>query len=389
MAGYKRISISNGNILVLLLILTVASQFDGASFEGSAKVVMYILWGIIFIIYSFALGYIDRTRYILNGIIAVGMLVMQYIIAGMIVDNYHPPIVVPFITSFLFYISGILFYRMGLDSRNLQKALRAYCIMCIFLGIYIWTTYYGSLVNWFTIDQNLYYKKNSAGQILAIGAIISFFYIKSESLFAKIVNIAIGIGLAFIIMIIHCRTALLALCIAITVHLFLVAGRKKKIILTISLLIVALIVFNIPFLNELISQALYIDKYMNTGEFTLNAFLSNRLDWFTAAYDRFSQSMVTVLLGVGRSYVDNLFINVLTSSGLIGILIVFVLYLDRFMINFKLTSIHNEYILLKIMSIFYIIESFAEGLPPYGPGACSVIFWFICGYCDVMNRRKT
>ena len=385
MGAYKESNTSNGNILRILLILTVASQFDGASFEGIAKIVMYVVWCAIFIIYSVTLKYIDRTSYVLVGMSVTGLLAVQYVVASIVIDNYRPPIIVPFITSFLFYIVGMLFYKNGLNSRDLQMALRAYCIICIFLGIYIWTKYYGSLNNWFNIDQNLYPKKNSAGQILAVGTMLSFFYIKSKSKIEKVINIVIGLGLIFIIMIIHCRTALLALCMTILVYLFLLTTKKQKKIIIALIPIVVLVIYNIPFFRGIVNQALYIDKYTVTSEFTLNSFSSNRLDWFSAAYDKFAQSTVTILLGIGKSYVDNLFINVLTSTGIVGLLSITFAYVKRFIINFRYSSINDEYRLLKLMSVFYIVESLAEGLPPYGPGACAVIFWFICGYCDVLD----
>ena len=387
MEAYKERNTSNGNILRLLLILTVTSQFDGASFEGIAKIVMYAVWCAVFIIYSLTLKYIDRTPYVLVGMSVATLLIVQYTVASIIIDNYRPPIIAPFITSVLFYIVGILFCNKGLNSRDLQTALKAYCIICIFLGIYIWTKYYGSLSVWLNIDQNLYPKKNSAGQILAVGTIISFFYIKTESKIEKLINIAIGLGLIFIIMIIHCRTALLAFCMTVLVHLFLLTTKKQKQIIIALIPILVLIVYNVPFLRGIVNQALYIDKYTVASEFTLNSFLSNRLDWFSAAYDKFVQSPVTILFGLGRSYVDNLFVNVLTSTGVIGLLVIAFAYAKRFIINFKLPTTNDEYRLLKMISVFYIVESLAEGLPPYGPGACAVIFWFICGYCDVLNRR--
>lgn len=387
MEEYENSRTSNGRILMLLLLLTVASQFDGASFESIAKTAMYGMWGAVFIIYSFSLKYIVRTRYVLTGTVAAVLLVLQYLLASVMLPNYNPPIIMPFITSLLFYIVGMLFFRMGLSTHDLQVAFRAYCIACILLGMYIWFTFYGDLGHWFDTDVNLYGKKNSAGQILAVGVIISFFYLKSKTWASKLINIIIGLSLTFIIMIIHCRTALLALCAVIFVNLFLLSSRKQKMVIIAVLPFVFLLVFNMPFLKELVNQALYINKFTAYGEFTINAFLSNRLDWFTAAYEKFTQSATTVWLGIGRSYVDNLFINVLTSSGIIGALIIASVYLNRFTTNLRFTKIHNEYILLKTLSIFYIVESFAEGLPPYGPGACSVIFWLLCGYCDVLHRE--
>lgn len=388
MESYKKTNTSNGYILMLLLALTVASQFDGSTFEGTAKTVMYLMWCIVFLLYSFTLKCVDRTRYVLTGAAIIGVFVLQYAVAGIVIDNYNPPIIFPFITSFLFYIVGILFYRMGLTEMDLQKALRIYCIMCFCLGLYIWFTHYGNLSNWFEIDQNLYNKKNSAGQILAVGAIISCYYLKSKSSLGKLINITIAIGLTFIIMIIHCRTALIALFVAILIPLFMMTNKRQRIVIILSIPLICLLAINIPFIQELINKALYIDKFTATGEFTLNAFLSNRLDWFSAAFANFNQSIATILLGVGRSYVDNLFINVLTSSGIVGLIAILITYIERFALNLKFQSTNDEYKLLKIMSIFYIVESFAEGLPPYGPGACSVIFWFISGYCDVMYKEE-
>lgn len=375
---------NNGIIFTILLVLVVASQFDGAKFEIAAKVLMYGAWIAGFLFYCFTQKRIYKTRYLFIGMLAALFLVAERILASFFIQDYNPPIVLPFVTSLLFYIVGMLFVEKGLNSRDLKRAFTAYCVICILLGMYIWLNFYGDIGAWFNTDVNIYQKKNSAGQIMAVGVLSALFYLPHQKMTSKILKIIICGGLTFMIMIIHCRTALLALLIAIIVYLLSDRRQRRYIIVAVPVLFV--ILFSIPNVRALISQALYIRKYTETGIFTLNAFTSNRLDWYRAAYDEFMRSGVTILFGIGRSYVDNLFINVLTSSGIIGVIIIAIAYVNRFVRNVKYPTTSREFRFLKVLSFFYIVESLAEGLPPFGPGAAAVIFWLMCGYCDILYK---
>lgn len=383
--GKKRKSV-NGRILTILLFLAVASQFDGAAFESIAKVTMYGVWIAVFCLYCFTQKRIYKTRYVLIGMLAMAFLVAERILASFIITDYNPPIVTPFITSLLFYIVGMFFFKNGLSSKDLQESFTVYCVVCALLGLYIWLNFYGDIGAWFNTDVNIYGKKNSAGQIMAVGVLSALFYLPHQKLASKIFKIIVCGGLAFMIMIIHCRTALLALSMAIIAYLYLLTSRRQKKIIVLGIPVILIILFSIPSFRTLISQALYISKYTETENFTINAFTSNRFDWFEAAYGKFIQSEVTIFLGIGRSYVDNLFINVLTSSGVIGFIIIVIVYVNRFYTNFKYSIISKEFKLLKVLSFFYIVESLAEGLPPFGPGAASVVFWLLCGYCDILYK---
>lgn len=377
-----------GSILSVLIVVTVFSQFEGAAFEGAARVLMYGSWMAMFAIFCIKFKEISRTRYLILTGFAVMLLLIESFIANVVIDNYNPPLLVPFIITFLFYIMGLLLGANGFTDGDLKKTLIIYLAMCMLYGLFVWFTYFGNIRVWFETQINVYGQKNSMGQILGVGIIGALVFIDDTRVYLRIIKWALMLFMLFMILIIHCRTAMIALVVAVGIYLFKLSSKKqRKLIYIISLLIIVISLTN-ESIRSLISQALYIDKYTGYGDFTINAFTSNRFDWYIAAYEKYKASLLTVVFGLGQSYVDNLFLNVLTSSGVIGLLPVLVVYLYRMSVNLKNKETDRFATLLKTLTIFYIVESLAEGLPPFGPGSSSVIFWLVCGLYDIKCIRN-
>ena len=93
--------------------------------------------------------------------------------------------------------------------------------------------------------------------------------------------------------------------------------------------------------------------------------------------------MESSLIGTGKYYVDSLYINVLTENGVIGALIIYIIWGLRISRNFVVNRQYNAvpYVrkdMIMCLTIFFFIESVLEGYPPFGPGVSSFMFWLLC-----------
>ena len=235
----------------------------------------------------------------------------------------------------------------------------------------------------------LFGSKNSFGQIAGVASVVLItFAIRKARLRRRLVFLALAIALAFMAMLMQCRTALLALFAAIIVQLCC-AGKKRMLIVVGFCAIFAFCLS--PTLQTYISHALFLDKYQDAD---LNAFSSGRLELWAAALDRTSENP---MLGIGHYYVDCFYINTYANVGILGSLFVFPLWGIRVVRNIKYgLSIRHELGSLEWLRItslaltaFYLVESVLEGFPPFGPGASSFLFWMLSGFLDAASERDT
>lgn len=284
---------------------------------------------------------------------------------------------------------GVMFISSNLAESRIDNELFytltvLYFASSLFLAIWINVTHFPSYSNWLLAKEYVFPQKNSAAQIWCSSVFLAISFIKPKSFFQKLL---LYMGCGYIILIVfisQCRTAILAL--GIVTILSILRKSKRKILWVLLLIGVFIALISIPVVRELLNQALLINKYKGTD---INTFSSGRLDQYLDALKQFQGSPI---IGVGKFYVDCSYIRILTESGIIGFLLIESVWVHQIHINIKTsryTALGDITSLMVAMTAFYIIESFLEGYPPFGPGVSSFMFWFLNGIvgCGLANKK--
>lgn len=275
----------------------------------------------------------------------------------------------------------LVVYLVGtnVDKKDINKIDKVFVFSAIILAIWINFNYFNSITAWLNSNAYLYGSKNSAAQIFATAIILLISNLKEK----KVIKIILALYLFLIICLMQCRTSIVSLAFALVI--FAYVKSKHKIKLSFILFIILLISIKIPLINNFISHALFIDKYANSS---LNTFSSGR---FALYYNTILTIKDNLLLGTGNYYVDNLFLNLLSNFGLIfgGMYILFIIFI--FIKNVWNNKCDEHYKkVLYYLTFYYMVTSFLEGFPPYGPGTCTLIFWIFTGiYFNAKNNRFT
>lgn len=209
------------------------------------------------------------------------------------------------------------------------------------------------------------------------------FYLESDGKKANILKLAAITYLIIISVFLQCRTAILGLACVLTFHFFIRANVKRKAIFIVVLAIIILIVISTPTLLEIFRHTFALDKYESA---TVNELSSGRIGLWQKALGYFAESP---LLGTVSYYVDCMYISAYTALGIFGGTALMVPWFKRISKNFKALGFALKHkssskleTTVSYMTIFYFVESLLEGQPPFGPGACSAMFWLLCSYMD-------
>lgn len=228
--------------------------------------------------------------------------------------------------------------------------------------------------------------KNSSAQTLGNCILVLFVFWNPEKWIYKLFKY-LGIFIASVgLLYIQSRAALVAIAIVIVVSAFFRGEKKRIFIALLVTMIASVIVSKSEYIMSLIKQALFINKYSTGGKIDLNKFSSGRLDFWKVTWRYFLDSP---FIGKGYTYCDNFYINILASGGIFLGGPYIILYLVRihknmgyYWYSFKCGQTDLFAQLAAVISIFYMIISFFEGFPPYGPGVSCLMFWMISGYLD-------
>jgi len=376
-------------IFILTMFFSVISQTLDNQISSVSRIGMYLFWLLtgLFLVYQLKLGFKVPKFGIVYLIRYTILLIVMF--SSIILNNEHANtgILLPLTISLGAYFIGAFLFQINFTPKQLSKCLIAYVIFVCLLAIQIRVEYFTSLSDWMNQMQNLYGKKNSAGQIFAVSIILLlFFFNYSSSRLITLLRFTAAGFLFYVMLLIQCRSAMISLAIVCLGRIFfLKKGKFKYLFLFLSIGALALIY---PDTRDIIFKALYINKYAGTD---LNTFSSGRLGYWEEGLKVFYEH---ILVGVGNYYVDNFYINTLIQTGLLGFIIIVPIFLNRAWRNVKLKGESNDKItislfhIIKLLTVFYFIESFFEGYPPFGPGVCAFIFWLLSGYLDLLVNKK-
>ncbi|WP_297631692.1 O-antigen ligase [uncultured Slackia sp.] len=296
-----------------------------------------------------------------------------------------------YLTGFyILYLKCLLMYLIGLASgfskrlsqSSLKKVAAAYVLAAFLYLIWVMLNYFPGFSVWSSSHEYLYESKNSMGQICGVAAIILFVGIFYKQRTRAKVFLALGfVAFAGGILIFQCRTAFIG--ILLSCVMLLIAFRKKRALVFIAVALLIL-VLTYPPAQGFIQHAFFVDKYSSGSA---DAISSGRLTLWSVALECVGGNE---LFGLGDYYVDNLYINLFVNLGAVGTLIFLPVWLQRIVTNFRYRKIDRAQfgykawlgLFVSAVTVFYIFESLLEGQPPFGPGACSFLFWMSCGFLD-------
>lgn len=256
------------------------------------------------------------------------------------------------------------------DENNLILVLKTYILSATALAIWIHIHFFFSFSAWIDAQSYLFAQKNSAAQIWGSAILLIAFFIRPKSKIGKVFWIVIGAYLLYVLGLSQCRTAILALVISVVLY-FLFVG-KYKIIWAGVLVALIIVAVRVPIVHQFVEKALMLNRYEDAD---IDRFSSGRITLYKEAFQAFKRSPV---IGQGDWYVDNSYLMILTGSGIIGFILIEIIWVRRAIGNFFGKAIDKRsHVFLIFITIFYLVESFLEGYPPFGPGVASFMFWML------------
>lgn len=368
-------------LLYLCILGAVFSKLDVVISMGFLDIASKAIWGITLLAFIIFNNYkIKKTKYILGHIfITIMFFLVQFIYqlfdSKYIISGYHNLLLTTGIVYYVIYM-GILKYKI-----NVNKILYIFSVSTCILAIIILFNSQISFSDWMSSDMYVFGnsgEKNAVGQILGLAIIIEIFSNynnenKANILF-KIVRVSV---LAIALLFVQCRSAIISICVIILVYCVFVKKMNWK--YSIMLFILIITVFQTNLLG-VFRKALFLDKYEGTD---LNTFSSGRIDLWIDGIVKWWQHPV---LGLGKSYVDNFYINSLMNSGILLSIPLFGLMGYRMYKNIKIGMTLNN-ILIVLITVFYLCITFFEAIPPLGPGTSAMIFWCVSAFTDVEKNK--
>lgn len=365
----------------LAIIFTIFSQI--LAIQSYARLIMFACWGSLLIYSLLAKKAFYINRFIKTFVITLFFVLLHNIIASFVysefrISNYFEKALIPlFIFVTMFQVAGYI------TPEHFKKILVTYCISAIVFAGYLNIDVIPSLNEWLSTQVYIYESKNSAAQIFMSAVIVLLFYIESDLKIYNFLRIAGAIYLVSISAFLQCRTAILGLVCVLFFHFIMRSSVKKRAVFITVVVLAILIVITNETLFEIFEHTFGFDKYEDA---TVNDLSSGRLDLYKIAFEDFAKNP---MLGKISYYVDCMYISVYTALGLFGGTAFLIPWFKRISRNFKaLRFSKNHKANTKLeeticyLTIFYIIESLLEAYPPFGPGACSAMFWLICSYMD-------
>lgn len=355
-------------LLQLCILTSIFSQIE--SISSVTRPIMYMAWGVtavFFISRNRGRIVIHKCTKIFAGcyvLLVVGCIMMALFGSKHLEGNYIHIMYIPLIVSLI----GENFAPVAQES-DYKKLLKTYLLGALIYAFWVNITYFSSYNNWLKQNTYTFLQKNSAAQIWSTAILIALFLLEYRTKKQRILGYSCAGYLFFLCGISQCRTAILALVVALACYVLL--KSKHKIRWGFFVLPLVLFVWNNPVTRRFIDQALLLTKYAGAD---INTFSSGRLDGWDRALSAFADSP---FFGCGRYYVDCSYIAILAELGLCGFMLVETVWITRALSNFKKWSGSKADAFLMCLTVFYFIESALEGYPPFGPGVSSFMFWFL------------
>lgn len=369
-------------MLQICIIASIFSQIE--SISSFVRLIMYVAWIVttfLFLIRNQGRMPFYRCTSIFSGcyiLLIIGCIILELSGTKHLSGNYIHIMYIPLLVS----IIGEAFNSFA-ERRDYECLLKTYIVGAMIYAVWVNVTYFASYNSWLKQNMYTFLQKNSAAQIWSTGILIALILLEYQTVKQKIVGYLCAAYLFLLCGISQCRTAILALGIVLVFYIMLKSKHKIRWIALVF--VVALLMWHNPTTRGFINQALLLTKYAGAD---MNTFSSGRLDGWDKALSTFMQNP---FFGCGHYYVDCSYISVLAELGIIGFVLVELIWITRVVLNIKKGIGDNRGAFLLCLTIFYLVESVLEGYPPFGPGVSSFMFWFLSAVfsddaSDNMNR---
>lgn len=359
-------------VLKIVTVLSVISQISVIS--NYVRPIMYIGWML--------LAFLSIIRQ--HGIVKISTPTQVFLIGYVLLFIYCALMEV---FSAYSYLEGIYFkiliipfavvitaesYASDIDEEQILSVLKWYVMASFVYAIYVNVVYFPSLNSWLNQVRYIFDDKNSAAQVWSTSAILAL-YISNKNNEKKVwIWKAIFIYLIFVIALSQCRTAILGLAVGYLFYFIIYA--EKKVLHLVGVIAITIIAFSVPRIYSYVYKVFFIS---NQYALDADAFSSGRLSIYMDALQIIKNHVWT---GIGKYYVDCSYLMIMCETGIIGFIIIEVIWMTRVRHNIRIKMRDSLSQALSIITIFYIICSILEGLPPFGPGVASFMFWLLSGY---------
>ena len=357
----------NESLLYITIFFSVFSQIGLVA--GIAKFVMYFCW--ISLILKSALTrskkipISDFTRiFILTYVV---FLLLQII--ELLMDPYRLLANYTYVLAIPLLISIVADCYSEISEEQIQNCIKIYIMGALLYAVWVHLTFFPSYSTWLRSMTYAFSSKNSAAQIWSTAVLMILFYIDYHSKYQRVVGAIAAIYFLFVIGISQCRTALLAILAGVIIYVLF--RSKRKVLFVILFIFAGIAAWNNRYIHTFLEQALFLNKYAGAD---MNTISSGRLYYWETALGKFVKNPI---IGVGKYYVDCSYISVLTESGIVGFILIEVVWLKRVISNLTYKGSIRRKNLLICLTVFYIVESLLEGNPPFGPGVSAFMFWFL------------
>lgn len=224
--------------------------------------------------------------------------------------------------------------------------------------------------------------KNSMGQILLCGIVISHMSMISSVKKLKCVNIVALLFCTYVIIAMKARATIIGF-VYIFVHaLFKTEDKKIRIGIVVFVLSLIVSLSLSDNLYELIIENIILGN-RDVGD--INDVSSDRVFLISDALPMISENFI---FGIGNNYLDCMPIAMLLQFGLIGSFFIFTLIIIMFRRTISLelkNPIHNTtFILFATM----LLNSLFEAQPPFGPGIKCFLLWVLFGFSMAIEYNK-
>lgn len=355
-------------LLQVTIVLSVLSQID--EIQKYLRPVMFLMWIVIvfknFVIYkqirlsNFTILYV--FCFLLYTVFCMFTTIVGY---DHLDSNYLRLMFLPFL---MLIVSS--FIKSG--EYSIRDIAIPFVFSAVVLAIYTNVKYFSSYQGWLKTIQYTFGQKNSAAQIWTMAIFLCYFLLSKNANNKRKILLYYCIALYLLLMcfLSECRTALIGIGVATLLNIVFMS--KHKILPLLGVIIAILIVFRIPAAYTFVGKALGLSKL----EQGVDAFSSGRISLYKKALEVFYESP---LIGSGSYYVDCSYISILAESGIIGFLLIEIVWFSQIarclIFVFKNKNILGCFVLSVI--VFYVVESFGEANPPFGPGVAAFMFWLM------------
>lgn len=287
--------------------------------------------------------------------------------------------------SLLIFIDCFIFWKYYSSIRTYKNIVLIINFGCLLLGIIVYFFFlrYADI----TSTTYAYEAKNSLGQILFVGGVMSlvalnFFPEKRKKIFI-IMSVLI---LLVIIMLLKSRATIV--CIGLVVGYYML--QKESIKLRRYIFIGAVVCILILLFSEQLYNLIVVNIiFANRDTSSVSSLSSGRSDHILQAIKLIDENW---LIGVGHKYVDCMPISIFLQFGIFGLLMVmtFILYLSYKVVKLSKSNIINLTVFLIYWS--FILNSLFEAYPPFGPGVKCFPLWMLLGFSfsdksNFLNKR--